>query len=76
MIFMDLGLNGKRALIMDASGELGGAIAQVPAGEGARVITAARSVDKRAGHPARRGPLPLLRRASRSGRHRLGRGCY
>jgi 3-oxoacyl-[acyl-carrier protein] reductase len=46
MNFMDLGLNGKRALVMGASGGLGGAIAQTLAGEGARVIAAARSVDK------------------------------
>jgi 3-oxoacyl-[acyl-carrier protein] reductase len=43
---MDLGLNGKRALVMGASGGLGGSIAQTLAGEGARVIAAARSVDK------------------------------
>jgi 3-oxoacyl-[acyl-carrier protein] reductase len=43
---MDLGLNGKRALVMGASGGLGGAIAQALAAEGAQVVAAARSVDK------------------------------
>lgn len=42
---MDLGLVGKRALVLGASRGLGAAIAQVLAAEGATVIAAARSAD-------------------------------
>lgn len=42
---MDLGLNGKRALVLGASRGLGAAIARVLLAEGATVIAAARSVD-------------------------------
>lgn len=43
---MDLGLNGKRALVMGASRGLGAAIARTLAAEGATVIAAARTVAK------------------------------
>ncbi len=43
---MDLGLNGKRALVLGASRGLGMAIAKGLAAEGADVVAAARSVDK------------------------------
>ncbi len=43
---MDLGLNGKRALVLGASRGLGKAIAQSLAAEGATVFAAARSLDK------------------------------
>ena len=43
---MDLGLNGKRALVLGASRGLGMAIAQTLAAEGATVFAAARSRDK------------------------------
>lgn len=42
---MDLGLNGKRALVLGASRGLGAAIARALAAEGATVVAAARSVD-------------------------------
>lgn len=42
---MDLGLNGKRALVLGASRGLGAACARALAREGATVIAAARSVD-------------------------------
>lgn len=42
---MDLGLKGKRALVLGASRGLGAAIAQTLAAEGASVIAAARSAD-------------------------------
>lgn len=42
---MDLGLNGKRALVLGASRGLGAACAKALAREGATVIAAARSVD-------------------------------
>lgn len=42
---MDMGLTGKRALVLGASGGLGRAIAQGLAAEGAHVIAAARNVD-------------------------------
>ncbi len=43
---MDLGLNGKRALVLGASRGLGKAIAQSLLAEGATVFVAARSLDK------------------------------
>ncbi|QYX56211.1 SDR family oxidoreductase [Roseovarius sp. SCSIO 43702] len=43
---MDLGLTGKRALVLGASRGLGAAIARVLAEEGAEVVAAARSEDK------------------------------
>ncbi len=46
---MDLGLNGKRALVLGASRGLGAACARELAGEGADVFAAARSVDAIAG---------------------------
>ena len=42
---MDLGLNGKRALVIGASRGLGAAIAKTLAAEGATVIAAARRVE-------------------------------
>jgi 3-oxoacyl-[acyl-carrier protein] reductase len=42
---MDLGLTGKRALVLGASRGLGAVIAQTLAAEGATVIAAARSID-------------------------------
>jgi 3-oxoacyl-[acyl-carrier protein] reductase len=42
---MDLGLTGKRALVLGASRGLGAAVARVLAHEGAQVIAAARSVE-------------------------------
>jgi 3-oxoacyl-[acyl-carrier protein] reductase len=42
---MDLGLSGKRALVLGASRGLGAAIARTLAAEGAAVIAAARSTD-------------------------------
>lgn len=42
---MDLGLTGKRALVLGASRGLGAAVARILAAEGAHVIAAARSVD-------------------------------
>lgn len=49
---MDLGLNGKRALVLGASRGLGMAIAQSLAAEGATVFAAARSLDKITGWSA------------------------
>jgi 3-oxoacyl-[acyl-carrier protein] reductase len=43
---MDLGLAGKRALVVGASRGLGAAIAQALASEGAEVVAAARSLDR------------------------------
>ena len=43
---MDLGIAGKKALVMGASGGLGGAIAAALAAEGVEVLLTARSADK------------------------------
>lgn len=43
---MDLGLNGRRALVLGASRGLGAAVARTLAAEGAEVVAAARKVDK------------------------------
>jgi 3-oxoacyl-[acyl-carrier protein] reductase len=50
---MDLGLNGKRALVTAASGGLGFAVASALAGEGARVVLCSRD-EARAGDAAAR----------------------
>ncbi|SDH11260.1 SDR family oxidoreductase [Pelagibacterium luteolum] len=43
---MDLGLNGKKALVMGATGGLGGAVARQLHAEGAHVILGGRNVDR------------------------------
>jgi 3-oxoacyl-[acyl-carrier protein] reductase len=60
---MDLGLQGKVALVLGASGGLGGAMAQALAGEGARVVLAGRNraaLEARAGQIAAAGGQALV----------------
>lgn len=52
---MDLGLSGKRALVLGASKGLGFAIAEALAGEGARVAITSRTLDKAQAAAARIG---------------------
>ena len=61
---MDLGLTGKRALVLGASGGLGGAVARALAAEGARVIGASRQPLADAGFAMEGVRLDLADRAS------------
>ena len=56
---MDLGLDGKVALVLGASRGIGEAVAIELAGEGARVAIAARSLDRLAPVAAASGAVPF-----------------
>lgn len=56
---MDLGLNGKIALVLGASRGIGEAVAIELAGEGARVAIAGRSLDRLASAAAASGAVPF-----------------
>ena len=58
---MDLGLKGKRALVMASSRGLGLGIAQVLAEEGAEVLLSGRSADRLAAQAGAGGDAKLLR---------------
>ena len=58
---MDLGISGKRALVVGASSGLGAAVARVLAEEGATVFAAARRVEKIAAGPVGSGEVRARR---------------
>lgn len=64
---MDLGLSGKRALVMGASTGLGKAIARALSAEGARVVVCARGRERLEATARELGALPIVRDLSEPG---------